>query len=339
MTLQFCIGAQVDRAGCPLFSCRRPMLAVLVYFVMTATSNCAAVYGQSTPIRIRPPQFDASRFQGIFYADVAEQLRGELPTEQARQMAIAPGAGEPSSSPDGGEPTGNEDPFGWKKLIEPVVLEDLVKETKLRLDREITTPAAFSGGGFQVARREFSLLALLFAIIEHYPGEVRWKADAALARQRLTRAAANTKVGSIQTYREAKERLQDLDDLIRGSSLVGNAEGETDWSNLIDRVPVMQLLEWAYQQELSKLVANEASFTANADAVRRYAELVAVLGRILLAEDMPDATDADYQQFTEEMIEHARQVRLAVDIGNAEQARIEAAAIGQSCSSCHENFR
>ncbi len=296
----------------------------------------APALAQSKPVRVKPPELDDARFRDIFFEDVRSQLRGELPTNRSQRPNSGPPSTDSSDSPASGE---TRDPMGWKTLISPSSLEDLVKEAKLRLDRQITTPAAFNGGGFKIARREFSLLALLFAIIENYGGDVRWQEDASAARERLARAAANTKVGSIQTYQEAKQRLVDLDDLIRGSSLNATPGSEIDWSNLIDRVPLMRLLEWAYQEELSKKVASESEFKANKDAIRRYAELIAVLGKTMLFEDMPDATDADYQQFTEEMIQQALQVRLAAETDDADSARTAAGAIGQSCSACHDNFR
>ncbi|RMF42759.1 MAG: hypothetical protein D6753_06790 [Planctomycetota bacterium] len=304
--------------------------------MLTAVTGADAAHAQSKPVRARPPKLDESRFEAIFFDDVKSQLQGDLPSERAERNSQPTMSNDPGGEPVAGQ---NDDPMGWKTLISAASLEDLIKETKLRLDREITTPAAFNGGGFKVARREFSLLALLFAIIENYPGDVRWKSDAAAARERLARAAANTKVGSIQTYQEAKQRLLDLDDLVRGSSLNATTDSEIDWSNLIDRVPIMQLLEWAYQQELSKQVASESEFEANQDAIRRYAELIAVLGKTMLFEEMPDATDEDYQQFTQEMIQQALQVRLAVETDNPDLARRAAGAIGQSCSTCHENFR
>jgi hypothetical protein len=230
----------------------------------------------------------------------------------------------------------------WKELISPVSVEDLIKGSKLRLDKIVTSPNAFKGGGFVQARTEFSLQAVLFAIIEAYAGEVRWKSSAPLARQRFARVAANTKVGSDQVFAEAKARLLDLEDLIGGSPLTAVNEAsasDIDWSNLIDRVPLMQLLEWAHEQNLSKLVANEATFKDDSDAVLRYAELIAVLGKVSLAEEMPDASDDDYRALAQAMIAQATQVVIAAKTGNPEQARAAAAQIGQACTNCHDNYR
>ncbi|MEO8269058.1 MAG: cytochrome c, partial [Aureliella sp.] len=233
------------------------------------------------------------------------------------------------------------DPSGWHNLISATSLEDLLKASKLRLDKIVTTMAAFKGGGFVEARTEFSLQALLFAIIETYPSDVRWKNSAAEARIRMARVAANTKIGSDQVFTEAKARLLDLGDLLGGTSLSARSDEATeiDWSHLIDRVPLMKLLDWAHEKNLSKLVASESQFKDSSDDVLRYAELIAVLGQVALAEEMPDASDGDYAALARAMIAAAQQVALAAKTGNAELARSAAGQIGQTCTNCHDSFR
>jgi hypothetical protein len=294
------------------------------------------------PVRVVEPSFRSGQFEGVFFSNPADQLQGPRPAGGAAESLAAAALPNPGPPPNSVQAEPTADGLGWKGLISPVSVEDLIKGSKLRLDKIVTSPNAFKGGGFAQARTEFSLQAVLFAVIEAYAGEVRWKNSAPLARQRFARVAANTKVGSDQVFAEAKARLLDLEDLIGGSPLTAGSEttaSDIDWSNLIDRVPLMQLLEWAQEQNLSKLVANETTFKDDSDAVLRYAELIAVLGKVSLAEEMPDASDADYRALAQAMIEQAAQVVLAAKTANAEQARTAAAQIGQACTNCHDNYR
>ena len=297
--------------------------------------NCASLAQaqKRKPPRAKPPTFSEADFDSVFFKDPKGTLKGELPTSKVSNSV----AQKPLDTQAGD--TSSNDPMAWQNLVSPESLEDLIKGTKLRLDRIITTPAAFSGGGFVEARKEFSLLAVLFAIIEDYPKEVRWKESSPYARELMARMAANAKVGSIQTYNEAKKRMLDLRDLLNGSKLAGEAKSETDWSNLMDRSPLMQLLKWGQQDFINKQVASESAFKSNASELKGYAEMVAVLGKISLQEDMPDATDDDYKGFAEDMIKQARQIAFAVDSEDAELARSAAGKLGQSCSNCHDNFR
>ncbi len=295
------------------------------------------------PVRAAAPTFDAQQFEGVFFADPAGQLHGAPPAASQVPPADLSDTSTGSSSAAAASPgSGAGDPYGWRSLISPTSLEDLIKGSKLRLDKLITTPTAFKGGGFVTARTEFSLQAVLFAIIETYPEQVRWQSSAVEARMRMTRVAANTKVGSDQVFAEAKARLMDLEDLLGGASLQSRGESvqePIEWVTLIDRVPLMQLLDWAHEKNLTKLVANESQFQDSKEEVQRFAELIAVLGQVALAEEMPDAEDDDYAALSKQMITQAQQIVLATKTENAQLARSAAAELGQTCNRCHESFR
>lgn len=309
-------------------------MTCLTWLAVLAVAGVA--YAQSTrkPTRVKAPEFRAD-VHDVFFKDATSLLKGKLPDVQAKtNLTSPPTKAVPSASVDAGD-----DPLAWNQLITPTSLEDLVKGSKLRLEKIVTTPSAFASGGFAEARTEFSLLALMFAIIEEYRGDVRWQKNATTARQLMTRTAANAQVGSIQSYNAAKQRLLDLGDLVNGSSLAGEPPEPIDWANLMDRVPMMQLLEWSEQDYVSKLTSNPSEFQSKQDELRRYAELIAVLGKTAIQPDMPDADDDDYVAFARDMITQARQVVLAVETDNIELARTAAGKLGQSCINCHDNYR
>ena len=203
----------------------------------------------------------------------------------------------------------------------------------------MTTPGAFAGSGYKEARVHFSLLALLFDIIANYDGEVRWKSDAAAARDGFARAAANLKAGgSIQVYNEAKKRKQDLADLVGGSRLPdpANAEpGEQVWA---DRVPLMQLLEQRLEANLKKWTASEAEFRTQAEALRHESELTAVIGRALTRPGMEDSEESEYQTFAHLLEQGAINVAAAVTRKDPAAARNAMADVSRSCSDCHERL-
>jgi Cytochrome C' len=319
---------------------RKPALFWLV--AVTISHIASGVSGQISklPPRAKPPQFDSAKFSGIFYTDVNSALSGSLPSTQSA-VQIAGSTSNPSDNSQSANTAASADPLGWKELISPGTLEDLVKGAKLRLDKAISTPAAFAGGGYNEARREFSLLSLVFAIIESYPGEVRWKSSAAAARAAMERTAANTKVGSRQVFDESKKRLQDLESLLGGTAMTNEAKTDVVWENLIDFSPLMKILESSYDEGLAKLTSSEEIFNQkeNQDAIVRYSELIAVLGRTATFENMPYADDAQFVTLAREMVAQAQQVGLAVRSGNAELARTASGKLGQSCTNCHDNYR
>ncbi len=220
----------------------------------------------------------------------------------------------------------------WKERISGQSIEDLVKEAKPRLDACISSPAKFTGGGFKDARREFTLLAILFAAIEHYPEKIRWQPSAAVARSKFGRIAANTKVASTPVFQEAKLRMEDLATLLKGSSLSENTPpSELVWSEIADRGPSMELLEWAFREHVNQYVASEAEFKSHAEDALKYAELIAIIGETLHQPGMNDADDEEYKSWTAKMIQATQRVVEAVKLGNATLARESAGQLDQAC--------
>ncbi len=323
------------------------LIALMSLLVVSSTDNAWA-QRQRKPQRAVPPKFTGKEFEGTFFSDVSSVLQGERPSAASVAAANAAAGNAASSNAtsgaamtngSSGAPAGaGNDPHGWTKLISAATIEDMVKNSKLRLDQIVASPTKYAGG-YKEARREFSLQALLFAIIEQYGGEVRWKKSAGVARESLARMAANAKVSSAQAHKEAKLRVQDLADLLSGNALEGSAGSELNWGNVIDRVPLMQLLEWAQQEHINGFTASKENFAQNKEELSRYAELVAVLGKAAIMEDMPDAKDAEYKTLCQAMIDQAMQISLAVQTDNADLARQAAGVMGQSCTKCHETYR
>ena len=325
---------------------RRLLLLLLLVLAVVVVGCEVLVLGaaaQTSPAKARfprakPPVFDRRQVERVFFDDVFRRTVGE----RSRMKPPAPSATADSDAPPKSSDlaTASATPGQWSTIISATTLEDEVKSLKLAVDQVVTTPSTFAGSGYKEARVHFSLLALLFDIIAHYDGEVRWKSDAAIARDGFARAAANLRAGgSIQVYNEAKKRKQDLAELVGGSRLPdpGNAEpGEQVWA---DRVPLMQLLEQRLEVDLKKWTASETEFRTHADALRHEAELTAVIGRTLTRPGMEDREESEYQTFSRLLEQGALNVAAAVSRKDPAAARTAAADVSRSCSDCHENYR
>ncbi|GIW93174.1 MAG: hypothetical protein KatS3mg110_1215 [Pirellulaceae bacterium] len=287
--------------------------------------------------RVAPRPFSAGESRDVFFDNVFDALIGSRPSGGASSITKAP-AESPGSS--GGSPTPPPAASGpWPQLISAETLEKEIKAIKARLDQTISTPSDFAGRGYKVARVQYSVLAMLFAIIHDYPGSVRWKADAAGARDAFARTAANCKVGSSQAFNEAKQRRSELDDLIRGNSFPQKAQTpENDWSTICDRSPLMIRLQTGYDL-LKRAVADANSLAQQRDDVRSEAELMAAIAEVLCQPGMEDSADTTYTGFARKLQSEARRVIEAVKTNNYEQAREATGQIDQACSLCHESYR
>lgn len=293
--------------------------------------------------RSPPPNFGGGEFSNVFYADVADAVQASRPSAAQLRGAAAAHQAAAAANASGGPPAADDaaaEGTGWSALISSTSLEDEVKRLKLKFDGTVTTPGPFKSGGYQDARQELSMLATLFAVISEYEGDVRWKDEGAAARDLLARTAFNCKAGSTQVYNEAKLRKADLQDIVSGAGLSSrDAEEGNDWSMIVDRAPLMQYLDWAVLEEMSPKSNNKAAVEENAAELRRYAETVALIGRVLTQEGLDDADDEDYQMMSKAMTKAALDVRTALEQNDADGVRLAVGAITQSCSACHEQFQ
>ena len=311
--------------------------ALLIVAVAIGTL-AAAIAGER---RSAAPTFSGDKFRGTFFKSTDEAIRGQRPTlgqaiEPAPRATAAAVATKPASGGSGGGAGQNM----FTSLISPASLEDEIKRVRLLFDSSVTTPGAFKSGEFQTARLHLTTLASLFAVVVEHQGEVRWKSDAAAARDLFARSAANCKSGSPQVYNETKLRKADLEDIVSGGGLSSRqAEAENDWSMIADRVPLMIYAESLLEGPLKTGTRNEDAVKAEGDAVRRAAELLAMVGHILRTEGMVDAEDEDYKTLCAQFVEASRSVSLALDQGDAAAVGRAVGAISQSCAKCHESYR
>lgn len=290
---------------------------------------------EQAPRRAKLPTFERGLTTQFFFDDVFTKLVGPRPASPGGIVVATPAGGGAPAARTGGSS------YAWARLISATTIEDEVKSIKLRVDQCVTTPGDFARRGYKQARREFSILAMLFAIINDYDDEVRWKRDAAVARNAFSRLASNAKAGgNSNVYQEAKSRQEDLGGLLRGSGLQGQAtQPENVWENLVDRAPLMQRLESGFDEGLSRWTSSEAEFSRHIEAVLREAEIIAAISEVLTREGMEDGDDEDYAGFVKRMQRAASEIAAAVKTSSASQARQAAGEIRKACSECHELYR
>src|SRR5262249_44984187 len=145
----------------------------------------------------------------------------------------------------------------WPKLISADTLQDEIKSLAPLLADDVKTQQGFLGGAYKKSRRTLSLLAAAFAIVNEYDDDVRWKNQAAGARDLFARSGLNCKASTEQTYRDVKQRSEDLAGLIRGETLpASKSEVTTDWGKVADLLPLMSRLEAAQRDRIGPWTAD-----------------------------------------------------------------------------------
>jgi hypothetical protein len=291
-----------------------------------------------TEKRARPPKWPKEVLD-VFFEDARTKLVGERPDYGAATVEVA-SRRDAATVGAVSDRRPNDSGAAWSKVIDATTLETEIKRLSQALDKNVTTPGKFKAGGYEDCRRDFSTLAAMFALAAEYDGDVRWQDSAAGLRELFARAGHNCKVGNDQTFREASQRKQDLADLISGSRpTVPQAEKTAAWAKVADRPPLMQRLEIAHEERLTKWLANEREFKRNSDAVRHEAQLVAAIADIIGREGFDYWDEEEYAANAKALREAATEISAAVEAENFEAAQRAVGNATKACAACHELYR
>lgn len=314
-------------------------IALLSGCLLAAVTSMAAPSRESKGRRALPPKWSES-VQDVFFPNALEKLVGDRPDYGVATKLPRPGMPAPAADPGSSETPAPGGSFTWSKLIGPETIEDEIKSLQMQVSANVTTPAKFKGGGFKEGRKQFTELALLFAIIAQYDGDVRWKSVAGGVRDLMARAGFNCKVGTDASYNEAKLRMEDLEQLVRGGSISPPAaDPDAKWDKIADRPPLMRRLEGAQQQHINPAVANAGDFRKHADVVLREAELIAAIGEAISQEGFEFADDDTYLGYAHQMRDAALEIVGAVKSNDYDGARAASGKLEKTCNDCHEGYR
>ena len=311
---------------------------LLVLTIAAATISGANAWAkESAPQkRARPPKWSADVLDA-FFTDAREKLEGARPEYGQSNASVAASSKIGASQSVGISTNGT----GWSKLVDAETIETEIKRLAQSVAADVTTPGAFKGGGFKACRRNFSLLAVLFAVAAEYDHQVRWQDVAASLREQFARAGFNAKVGSDQTYQEGARLKQTLTDLVAGTRPpVPQAERMVaNWAEVSDRPPLMQRLNTAHQERLTKWLASEREFAAHRDDVRHEAQIIAALADVISREGFDYWDDETYAGLAKELKQSASDIAAAADQGNYQQAQQAIGRATKACADCHDGYR
>ena len=311
--------------------------AVCFVAVTAVLSTGAFAAEQAGPVQRAKPPIWSQDVLDEFFVDAREQLVGERPAKRSAGMATNPPAGQGREAANDVETDGAAP---WSQVISGDALAAEVKRIAAALRDPLANPAKFKSGGYKACRSAFNELAVLFAVIAEYDGDVRWQEDAPALRDALARAALNCKTGTDQTFAEGAELRTQLDDLIRGERLGGKpAPSPERWSDLADRPLLMTRMESTLQEGISPALSNAREFSRKAVDVQQEAEVLSMLAAIIDREEFEYWDDENFRQHSGDLRSASRDLIRAATEANYDAARAAAGRASQACSACHEGYR
>ncbi len=274
--------------------------------------------------------------QSAFFRNVLEEVGPGQPGAVRAAPAATGVAGNPATG--GGESQGAGG--GWKAIISPETLEAEVKSSVLAVGEPVQSKGKFNTG-HRAVETIYSTLAVVFGIIANYDGDVRFKEKAAGMRDAIAKSGSNCKVNSDGAFNEAKLRLQDLQELVRGGnvSVPDGAEPTVPFKNLAHRPTLMKRMKEALRDKLAPMTSSAGEFKSNKDKVLHEAELLAALAKVIQDPSYDFADDEGYLGFAKELQKQSREAVEAVKLDSAQRAQAAIGAAGKACDNCHGDFR
>lgn len=297
----------------------------------------AAAGPEEPPERRVPPPDWKDVPPGIFFEDAFSE--GLVGTPGARPSGDQSVPGTDRASSDRSTADSDQSPE-WQQVISAEVIEDEIKSILARVSALVQNPSDFQSRGYRQVRREFSVAAMLFAIVHEYPAPIRWQQSALQARDALAQAALRAQVGSDDVLRRAEQLRTSLEDLVRGGSFASEPiASPAGWDEICARSPLMQRLEAIDEDQLSGSLASAGLFRQDRARIAHESELVAAIAVVLLQPGMEDAADEDYRNYCDSMRQAAQAIVKAVENDDYESALPAHAQLKRSCADCHADYR
>jgi hypothetical protein len=287
-----------------------------------------------SPKRARPPEWPIDVLDA-FFADARQALVGTRPDFGARNRA---GVGDSKFAQAGSSSIGRA--VVWSKWIDAETLETEVKRLAQAVAADVTTAGAFKSGGYLACQRHFSMLAVLMGVTSEFDGAARWQDAAPGLRETFASAGHSASQGSDESFRMAVQRKQDLEELIRGARpAVATAERAADWGKVAGRPPLMQRLNVAHEERLTRWLASQSEFETRRQEVRHEAQIVAVVAEVISHEGFDYWDELEYATAARELRDAASGISSAVELNDYEQARQAIDRAGKACAACHAAYR
>jgi len=298
------------------------------------TASWAERKKEKEPLRVVPPERWDEETEKLFRGDPTERLQGSREPRSRSETGVVISSGQ---SETGRADTGR---VAWEEFISATVLEDEIKSIYPQMAQHLARIGAFKSGGYKEVEKQFAEVAVLFGILAEHPEAERWAAgDAAAARDHFAAASRNARDPTAQGFRAAKNRHEDLGQLIRGESLDLGTATSTLWSNVADRRALMQRLDQATTGGLKKWSVDQEAMVKNRSAIIHESQIVAALARVITLPEYDYHDDDEFVTYSDKLTEGAKGLQQGATEGDLSKIHFNLGEIQKTCSRCHEEYK
>ena len=283
--------------------------------------------------RVSPPERWDEETEQLFKADPSERLRGSRKRQSRGETKDVDSTERTENTPLG---LGH---VSWAELISTDAVEDEIKSIYPQMGKHLVRVGGFKSGSHKEVEQQFAELATMFGILAAHPEATRWKKSAAGARDLFSSASRNARVSSTQAFKDAKNRYEDLGQLIRGESIELTGTQSVPWSEVAERRMLMQRLEKAYTQNMKVWSADQVAFEKNQSAVIHEAQIIVALARIIALPEYDYHEDEEYAAYCSQLEQHAKHLELGARESDLQKVQLHMGELHKTCGRCHEDYK
>lgn len=318
--------------------------AIAIFCVVFVASQIALALPlqqeKKTRKRVARPTIEKSNtdyFDNVF----SDALVGDRPAPatkaeiaKSKKAVIGSGGGTESGS-------SNTTASGsWSKYITAEMIQSELKSLSNQLSQDVTSPGKFKSGGNRAVRQTASMIAVMFGVIVEFDGDVKWKDIAEGARDSFAQCAQSSSTTSNQAYQQAKNRKEDLQQILSGGPFTPPVKPSEDfeWASVADVSELMKRLKVSYRERIKPWVASEKEYQDNFDELMHEAAVLAVIAEVLKKETMENADNDDYVEFCDSLRDGAMAILNSKNTKDHAMATKGAGMMDQSCQNCHAEY-
>ena len=321
---------------------KKAILIFCTVFVVSQIAFALPLIQQEKKLgkRVKRPRIESK--DGDYYGNVfKEALVGERPAPATReQVAQAKKAAAPTGGGNSAAGSASSAGSGWSKVISGEIVQAELKSLSTSMTQHVTSPGKFKSGGNREVRQTSSMIAVMFAVIAEFDGDVKWKEIAAGARDSFAQCAQSAATTSTQAYQQAKNRKEDLQQILSGAPYTPAVKPSEDfeWASVADVSELMKRLKLSYRERIKPWVASEKDYKDNFEKLMHEAAVMAVIGEVLKKESMENADNDDYAEFGDSLRDGALMIINSAGSKDQSMATKGAGMIDQSCQNCHAEY-
>jgi hypothetical protein len=228
----------------------------------------------------------------------------------------------------------------WPNAISADSIERELRFQQACLSEATKNVTAFKSGGSVRARNALLMMASIYAVLPYYDDEAPWKKEGEGLQQLCTQTGNGCKTSSDNAYQTAIKTIDQLKRLRDAESVkLPPLDPDARGGAHITASPLMRRLELSDKEHLVEWTSDAATFKRRQSDLVVEGEVVAFVGKYLLAPGIDPAGAQDYSDWAMMLSKSGSDLASAAKASDRDKALAAITVMRRACVDCHAAYR